>query len=176
MSKKEEFKRFTISLPKELYDKFESYRQEHNLSRSEGIRKAMNAYMVDEDIINATSGNVVGCISMIMSHEHIIRKNSQPALEHSLEIDHDHEYHDHDIDSRPTYAGVHQSDELLKNDIQHHFHDIILSTLHVHLEFEKCLEILAVSGPIDRVNRLKDDLHQLRSVISLKSFIVDKEI
>jgi len=47
--------------------------------------------------------------------------------------------------------------------------------MHVHLEYGKCLEILAVSGPYDRVKMLKDRLQKLRSIISTGFFIIDKE-
>jgi CopG family nickel-responsive transcriptional regulator len=73
------------------------------------------------------------------------------------------------------YVNVQQTDLILKNDIQHHFVDIINSTLHIHLEFEKCLEIIAVSGPMKRVKRLKEDLQKLESILSINLFIIDKE-
>ncbi|MHA2050353.1 MAG: hypothetical protein ACW986_12105 [Promethearchaeota archaeon] len=73
------------------------------------------------------------------------------------------------------YANVQQTDEILKNDIQHHFFDLIISTMHVHLEYGKCLEIIAVSGPYDRVKMLKERLQRLKSIISTGFFIIDKE-
>ena len=166
----EEYKRFTVSLPKDLYDKFEKFRENIGISRSDGIRKAMQSLMISEENIQHSSGNVVGCISTIMIHEHI-----HPPKENHSQIDHDHEHHDHDYDSKPTYANILQSDEIYKNDIQHHFHDIIISTLHVHLEFERCLEIIAVSGPYERVIKLKEDLQRLKSILSVGFFIVDTE-
>ena len=47
--------------------------------------------------------------------------------------------------------------------------------MHVHLEFEKCLEIIAVSGPYERVKLLKEKLQRLKSVISIDFFIIDKD-
>ena len=105
-----------------------------------------------------------------MTHEHVDLNH-----EHSHSDLHDSD-HDHEYSSKSIYASVHQTDEILKNDIQHHFHDIIISTMHVHLEYEKCLEIIAVSGPYERVKRLKDDLQRLKSVLSMGFFIIDKEI
>jgi metal-responsive CopG/Arc/MetJ family transcriptional regulator len=178
----EEYKRFTISLPKELYNEFELFRERLDISRSDAIRKAMKALMISEENIKVTSENVVGCISIIMAHKHFEQKESGKFIEekddlkeHFHEIDHDHSYHNHDYGSRPIYANIQQTDEILKTDIQHHFHDIIISTLHVHLEFEKCLEIIAVSGPYTRVKRLKADLQRLKSIISVGFFIIDKE-
>ena len=169
----EEYKRFTVSLPKDLYDKFERFREKLGISRSDGIRKAMQSLMISEENIPHSSGNVVGCISMIMVHEHF----QQGLEEHHHHPDGENQdlKHDHQYGSQPVYASVHQTDEILKNDIQHHFNDIIISTMHVHLEFEKCLELIAVSGTYNRVIKLKEDLQRLRSVVSLGFFIIDKE-
>ncbi|MFX0058006.1 MAG: CopG family ribbon-helix-helix protein [Candidatus Heimdallarchaeota archaeon] len=176
----EEYKRFTVSLPKELYEQFEAFRNKLGISRSDCIRKAMQSFMVSEENLSLTSENVVGCISIIMKHEHFDSKHQHEIKEAEIvnqnthDIDHDHTHHDHEYDSQPIYANIQQTDEILKNDIQHHFHDIILSTLHIHLEFEKCLEIIAVSGLYQRVKKLKDDLQKLRSIISVGFFIIDK--
>ncbi len=166
----EEYKRFTISLPQDLYDKFEEFRNKLGISRSDAIRKSMHLFMIQEENISVVSENVVGCITIMMSHEHVALNHS-----HSHKELHDSE-HDHDYSSKSIYANVQQTDEILKNDIQHHFHDIIISTMHVHLEYEKCLEIIAVSGPYKRVKKLKNDLQRLKSVLSIGFFIIDKEI
>ena len=173
----EEYKRFTVSLPKDLYEKFETFRNRIGISRSDSIRKAMYSLMVSEENIPFTSGNVVGCIPIIIMHEHFTGKQEKEiSHEHSQNINHDDEYHTHEYDSGPIYASVQQTDEIRKNDIQHHFYDVITSTMHVHLEFEKCLEIIAVSGPYNRVKKLKEDLQKLKSIISIDLFIIDKEI
>ena len=172
----EEYKRFTVSLPKDLYDKFEAFRNKLGISRSDSIRKAMHSLMISEENINVTSGDVVGCIPIIMLHEHFTGKDDKEIPhEHSHLVNHDNGYHDHKYASGPIYASVQQTDEILKNDIQHHFHDVITSTMHVHLEFEKCLEIIAVSGPYKRVKSLKEKLQRLKSVISIEFFIIDKD-
>ncbi|MFX0006034.1 MAG: CopG family ribbon-helix-helix protein [Promethearchaeota archaeon] len=165
----EEYKRFTVSLPQNLYNKFEEFRNKLGISRSDAIRKAMYLFMVQEENISVVSENVVGCIALIMTHEHV-----ELNTPHSHEKIHDAE-HNHDYSSRSIYANVQQTDEILKNDIQHHFHDIIISTMHVHLEYEKCLEIIAVSGSFERVKKLKDDLQKLKSILSIGFFIIDKE-
>lgn len=166
----EEYKRFTISLPQDLYDKFEEFRNKLGISRSDAIRKSMHLFMIQEENISVVSENVVGCITIMMAHEHVDLNH-----EHSHRDLHDSE-HNHEYSSKSIYANVQQTDEILKNDIQHHFHDIIISTMHVHIEYEKCLEIIAVSGPYKRVKKLKDDLQRLKSVLSIGFFIIDKEI
>ena len=178
----EEYKRFTISLPKELYNEFELFRKTLDISRSDAIRKAMKALMISEENILISSGNVVGCISIIMAHKHFEHKENHQDIkeedeldDHSHAIDHDHTYHNHDYGSRPIYANIQQADSLLSKDIQHHYADVILSNLHIHLEFEKCMEIIAVSGSYDRIKKLRDDLQRLKSVLSTGFFVVDRE-
>ena len=168
----EEYKRFTVSLPEKLYEQFEIFRNKLGISRSDAIRKAMHALMISEENISLSTGDVVGCITTIMTHEHpdIKQEEHTHDFPHSAEQDHDHDY-----GSGSMYANVHQTDELLKTDIQHHFFDIIISTMHVHLEYEKCLEIIVVSGPYTRVKKLKDDLRKLKSIISIGFFIIDKK-
>jgi CopG family nickel-responsive transcriptional regulator len=166
----EDYKRFTISLPKKLYELFEKFRNRLGISRSDAIRKAMHSFMITEENLVSSTGNVVGCITIIMSHEHPDIKTQEHHRSHTHTADHDHDY-----ESRSMYANVQQTDEILKTDIQHHYFDIIISTMHVHLEYEKCLEIIAVSGPYNRVKKLKDDLQKLKSVISTGFFIIDKE-
>jgi len=190
---KEGYKRFTISLPQDLYDDFESFREKLEMSRSDCIRKAMRSYMISDEHVSKT-GNVIGCITIIIIHEHFdpekqhphehILDNDHPhKLNHSKDYDHPHNHdhindienqHSHEYISMPVYANVQQTDHILKNDIQHHNRDIIVSTMHIHLEFEKCMEIIAVSGPYERVKNLKNSLQRLKSVISIGFFLVDK--
>lgn len=165
----EEYKRFTVSLPKDLYEEFETFRKKLDMSRSNAVRKAMHRYMAIDESSLETEGDVVGSIAMIMSHEHIDEEH-----EHFHEKDTD--MHDHDFSSRPIYANVHQTDLILNNDIQHHFADVIISTMHVHIKYDKCVEIIAVSGDYNRIKNLKQDLERLRSVLSIDLFIIDKSI
>ncbi|MBY8983931.1 MAG: ribbon-helix-helix protein, CopG family [Candidatus Lokiarchaeota archaeon] len=166
----EEYKRFTVSLPEKLYEQFELFRNKMGISRSDAIRKAMHTLMISEENLSLSSGDAVGCITIIMTHEHPDIKQEEHSHDASHSADHDHDY-----GSGSMYANVHQTDELLKTDIQHHFYDIIISTMHIHLEFEKCLEIIAVSGLYARVKKLKDELQKLKSILSVGFFIIDKK-
>jgi CopG family transcriptional regulator, nickel-responsive regulator len=49
-------------------------------------------------------------------------------------------------------------------DIQHDFHDIIISTQHVHLDHGNCLEVIAVKGPSTSVEELSTALKVLVGV------------
>ncbi|MHA1340407.1 MAG: CopG family ribbon-helix-helix protein [Promethearchaeota archaeon] len=44
-NKKEEYERFSISLPKDLFEEFERYRKSNNITRSEAIRRGMRMYL-----------------------------------------------------------------------------------------------------------------------------------
>jgi CopG family transcriptional regulator, nickel-responsive regulator len=49
-------------------------------------------------------------------------------------------------------------------DIQHDHHDVIISTLHVHLDHHNCLEVLVVRGQAGRVKRIADELIAAKGV------------
>jgi len=49
-------------------------------------------------------------------------------------------------------------------DIQHDFHQHILSTLHVHLDHDNCLEVLVVRGKAGAVKRIADTLISTKGV------------
>ena len=43
-------------------------------------------------------------------------------------------------------------------DIQHDHHEVIVSTLHVHLDHDNCLEVLVVRGKADIIKKIADEL------------------
>ncbi len=49
-------------------------------------------------------------------------------------------------------------------DIQHDFHQLILSTLHVHLDHDHCLEVLVVRGKAADVRKVADTLISAKGV------------
>ena len=52
-------------------------------------------------------------------------------------------------------------------DIQHDFHEIIISTQHVHLDHGSCLEVIAVKGNAPDVEKLSTALKVLVGVKNL---------
>ena len=48
--------------------------------------------------------------------------------------------------------------------MQHDEHDIIVATLHVHLDHDNCLEVLVLKGEPERVRRLADKLISCKGV------------
>jgi CopG family nickel-responsive transcriptional regulator len=65
-----------------------------------------------------------------------------------------------------TYIYDHHQRELTSRviDIQHDFQDVIISTQHIHLDHDNCLEIVAVRGPSPRVEKLAHTLKALKGV------------
>ena len=57
-------------------------------------------------------------------------------------------------------------DEITKT--QHKFKSVISSTLHVHLENNKCLEIIAVEGIVQEIRSLAQSLMTKRGVKQVK--------
>jgi len=49
-------------------------------------------------------------------------------------------------------------------DIQHDHHDVILSTVHVHLDHHNCLEVLLVRGKAALVKKIADELIAAKGV------------
>ena len=49
-------------------------------------------------------------------------------------------------------------------DIQHDHHEVIISTLHVHLDHHNCLEVLVVRGPAAQIRKIADELVAAKGV------------
>ena len=49
-------------------------------------------------------------------------------------------------------------------DIQHDHHDVIISTLHVHLDHHNCLEVLVVRGKAGTIKKIADELIAAKGV------------
>jgi CopG family nickel-responsive transcriptional regulator len=49
-------------------------------------------------------------------------------------------------------------------DIQHDHHEVIISTIHVHLDHHNCLEVLVVRGQAGVIRRIADELIAAKGV------------
>lgn len=60
----------------------------------------------------------------------------------------------------------HHKRELLNKitDIQHDFQKLIISTQHIHLDHNNCLEIIAVKGSPKELQKLSDTLKSIKGV------------
>ncbi len=50
-------------------------------------------------------------------------------------------------------------------DKQHHHHDLVVSSLHVHLGERHCLEVSVLRGPAEQVRHLGDELLATKGVL-----------
>jgi CopG family nickel-responsive transcriptional regulator len=64
--------------------------------------------------------------------------------------------------------------DLLKRimEIQHRFRSIISSTTHIHLEEDKCLEIIAVNGEAGEIRELAQELMARKGVKQVKVAVI----
>jgi CopG family nickel-responsive transcriptional regulator len=71
-----------------------------------------------------------------------------------------------DVVGAITLVYDHHKRELVNKltDIQHDFQDIIISTQHIHLDHDNCLEIIAAKGGPDKVKKLADSLRSVKGV------------
>ena len=58
---------------------------------------------------------------------------------------------------------VHELADML-TELQHHYHEEIISCMHVHLDAHNCLEVLAVKGEAKRIKKIADRLIAIKGV------------
>ncbi|MDD3804985.1 MAG: nickel-responsive transcriptional regulator NikR [bacterium] len=66
-----------------------------------------------------------------------------------------------------TIVYDHHTRELSRvlSDIQHHNHDAIVCTTHVHLDEHNCLEVIVIRGMAKQVQHIANSLISIRGVI-----------
>ncbi|MCX8204879.1 MAG: nickel-responsive transcriptional regulator NikR [Candidatus Nezhaarchaeota archaeon] len=52
--------------------------------------------------------------------------------------------------------------------VEHFFNDVIVSTMHVHLDEENCLEVIVSRGRAEKIQELASKLNGLRGIKHLK--------
>jgi len=65
-----------------------------------------------------------------------------------------------------TLVYDHHKKDILNRmaDIQHGYHDVILSTQHFHLNHNDCLEIVALKGKASRLTALAEELIAVKGI------------
>ena len=81
-------------------------------------------------------------------------------------VEHHQNYGNRDIAGTITLVYDHhkQHVQAALTDIQHDHHDVIISTLHVHLDHDNCLEVLAVRGQAGTIKQIADELIAAKGV------------
>ena len=63
-----------------------------------------------------------------------------------------------------VYDHHKQNVQATLTDIQHDHHEVIISTLHVHLDHHNCLEVLVVRGKAGTIKKIADELIAAKGV------------
>ncbi|MDH5806949.1 MAG: CopG family ribbon-helix-helix protein [Candidatus Methanomethylicaceae archaeon] len=128
-------KRFSVSVPIELFNEFDELIKKINQDRSKAIQQAMRLYISEytwkEGVLEGG-----GAIVLVYDHE--------------------------------------GSEEL--TDLQHDFRDIINSSLHMHLDENNCLEILAIRGNIEKIKELINKIKTCNKVKQIKYAILELSV
>jgi CopG family nickel-responsive transcriptional regulator len=81
-------------------------------------------------------------------------------------VEHRQKYGDQEIAGTITLLYDHhkQHVQAALTDIQHDHHEVIIATLHVHLDHHNCMELLAVRGKATVIRRIADELIAAKGV------------
>jgi|UniRef100_A0A7C4ER10 CopG family nickel-responsive transcriptional regulator len=73
---------------------------------------------------------------------------------------------DQDVVGTVTVVYNHEQSDLAQKltEIQHQKHDLIISSVHVHLDYHNCLEVLIMRGSPEQVKRAGEQLISTRGV------------
>ncbi len=74
---------------------------------------------------------------------------------------------DEDVVGTITMIFDHHARELHRKltSTQHHHHEIVLATTHLHLSHEICLEVIMARGPAHEIQELYESLRQQKGVL-----------
>lgn len=167
MNEKEEFHRFSISLPKKLFDEFENFRELYGISRSDAIRKAMRDYITKETREQMIHSEFITTAVIILSLKHDWEGHNHDHDSITKEL-HSHHHAEEDPSQilSSTYFSYPDSDLIKINHLEHLYHDIVLSKMHVHSAHEQCILIIPVKGAGSRIYEFYQYVIQLKSVLS----------
>ena len=81
-------------------------------------------------------------------------------------VDHRQQFGDAEIAGTITLVYDHHKQHVQETltDIQHDHHQVIISTMHVHLDHHHCLEVLVVRGKAAVIKKIADALIAARGV------------
>ena len=105
---------------------------------------------LDKLVVNQKFPNRSQAIRFLISKEKITEKwNGNEEVAGAIVLVYDH--HKKDLQTKST-------------NIQHNFHNMILSVQHVHLDHNNCLETIAVKGKASQLKSLSDQLIALKGI------------
>lgn len=117
-----------------------------SVSLEEELQKDLDQYVIDNKFSNRSQ-----------AIRHLIEKN---IVEKKWQCN-------HEVAGAVILTFDHRKSDILKNlnDVQHDYHDEVLSSQHFHLDNDVCLEIIAVRGAAKRLTELSDKLIGIKGII-----------
>jgi CopG family nickel-responsive transcriptional regulator len=81
-------------------------------------------------------------------------------------VEHRHRFGNEEIAGTITLVYDHHKQHVQEalTDIQHDHHEVIISTVHVHLDHHNCLEVLVVRGKAGLIKKIADELIAAKGV------------
>jgi CopG family nickel-responsive transcriptional regulator len=81
-------------------------------------------------------------------------------------VEHQQQFSNADIAGTITLVYDHHQSHVQSSltDIQHDHHEVIISTVHVHLDHHNCLEVLVVRGKAGVIKKIADELIAAKGV------------
>lgn len=81
-------------------------------------------------------------------------------------VEHRQKFANEEIAGTVTLVYDHhkQNVQAVLTDIQHDHHQVIISTMHVHLDHHNCLEVLVVRGKGELIKKIADELIAAKGV------------
>jgi CopG family nickel-responsive transcriptional regulator len=81
-------------------------------------------------------------------------------------VEHQQQFSNADIAGTITLVYDHHQPHVQASltDIQHDHHEVIISTVHVHLDHHNCLEVLVVRGKAGVIKKIADELIAAKGV------------
>lgn len=110
---------------------------------------------------------------LLEQFDRVIREKGYPSRSEALrDLIRDHlveykwEREEEEVVGTVTLVYDHHASQLvpLLNDLQHDYHPLVLSTLHIHLDHHNCLEVLVLKGPARLAREVAERLISMKGV------------
>jgi len=114
------------------------------------------------------AGDLVGQLDdMVRSKGYANRSQAVAEMVRARLVEHNSQLGNREIAGTITLVYDHHKPHLQAalTDIQHDHHNVIISTLHVHLDHHNCLEVLVVRGKAPVIKKIADELLATKGVI-----------
>ncbi|MEI6970141.1 MAG: nickel-responsive transcriptional regulator NikR [bacterium] len=116
--------------------------------------------------VSMSSGLVRRLDDMVRVKGYANRSQAVAEMVRAQLVEHHGQIGGHEIAGTVTLVYDHHKRNIqaLLTDIQHDHQDVIIATLHVHLDHHNCMEVLALRGRAGQVKGLADELIAARGI------------